>query len=91
VRLDARAADGTVALRVSDQGKGFEAGFLPHAFERFSRADEARARGAAGLGLAIVEAIVRAHGGTAEAANSAAGGAVVTLCLPAHRPLIRAS
>jgi heavy metal sensor kinase len=91
VRLDARVSDGAVALRVSDEGKGFEPGFLPRAFERFSRADESRARGAAGLGLAIVEAIARAHGGTAEAANSASGGAEVTLRLPAHQPLIRAT
>jgi heavy metal sensor kinase len=85
VRLEARAVDGAVALRVRDEGEGFAPGFLPRAFERFSRADEARARGAAGLGLAIVEAIVRAHGGTAEAANAPGGGAEVTVRLPTRR------
>ncbi len=45
--------------------------FLPHAFERFTRADDSRVRGSAGLGLALVEAIARAHGGRAEAANNA--------------------
>jgi signal transduction histidine kinase len=83
VRLEAGHEDGSVELRVSDDGDGFPPEFLPRAFERFSRADESRARGAAGLGLALVDAIVRAHGGTASAANAPGGGAVVTLLLPA--------
>jgi two-component system, OmpR family, sensor kinase len=82
IRLRAAGENGSVALRVSDEGDGFAAEFLPHAFERFSRADGARTRGAAGLGLAIVEAIARAHGGTAVAENTARGGAEVTLRLP---------
>jgi two-component system, OmpR family, sensor kinase len=83
VRLEAFADDGSVVLRVSDEGTGFAPDVLPRAFERFSRADGARSRGAAGLGLAIVEAITRAHGGTASVANGAGGGAQVTLVLPA--------
>ncbi|WP_209020695.1 ATP-binding protein [Nocardioides sp. 1609] len=60
----------TVAARrdgfsVHDDGPGFAAEVLPHAFERFARADAARHReGGVGLGLALVEAIVTAHGGT---------------------------
>ena len=72
-----------IVLRVSDEGPGFPDDFLPHAFDRFSRADVARAGGGAGLGLAIVDAIARAHGGTATAKNSAGGGASVTLSVPA--------
>jgi two-component system, OmpR family, sensor kinase len=83
IRLEARRNDGSVELLVSDNGGGFPAEFLPRAFERFSRADESRARGAAGLGLALVEAIVRAHGGTASAANRPGGGAAITLSLAA--------
>ena len=83
VRLDAAAADGSVALRVSDDGTGFPADYLPRAFERFSRADGARPGGGAGLGLAIVEAIGRAHGGSATAANRDDGGAEVVILLPA--------
>jgi two-component system OmpR family sensor kinase len=50
---------------VHDDGPGFPPALLPHAFERFARADAARQReGGAGLGLALVEAIVTAHGGT---------------------------
>jgi two-component system OmpR family sensor kinase len=82
VRLEAERRDGVVRLRVSDEGEGFPPSFLAHAFERFARADEARARGATGLGLAIVDAVARAHGGSAEAANRDGGGAVVTLTLP---------
>ena len=54
---------------MSDRGAGFPPRLLPRAFERFSRADEARSRGGAGLGLAIVEAVTQAHGGSAEAAR----------------------
>jgi heavy metal sensor kinase len=82
VRLEASAENGSLALAVSDEGKGFPPEFLPRAFERFSRGDGARARGAAGLGLAIVDAIARAHGGTASARNTGGGGAQVTLVLP---------
>jgi two-component system, OmpR family, sensor kinase len=83
VRLDAVAANSAVVLGVSDDGAGFPPDFLPRAFERFSRADEARAGYGAGLGLPIVQTIARAHGGEARAANDAGGGARVTISLPA--------
>jgi len=66
---------------VSDQGAGFPTDFLPRAFDRFSRPDSSRSGGGAVLGLALVDAIVRAHGGTAVAANGG-GGAGVSLHLP---------
>jgi heavy metal sensor kinase len=84
VRMDARAENGLVRLCVSDQGPGFPPDFLPHAFERFSRADQARTGGGAGLGLAIVDAIAKAHGGTAHAANAEAGGLDIWLSLPSR-------
>jgi signal transduction histidine kinase len=82
IALRARQVDGAVELHVEDGGGGFPAEFLPHAFERFTRADRARARGGTGLGLAIVEAIARAHGGGARAANGTRG-ADVSLSIPA--------
>jgi heavy metal sensor kinase len=84
VRLQALAGDGLVVLAVSDHGAGFSLEFLPHAFERFSRADAARTGGGVGLGLAIVDAIARAHGGQATAANRDGAGALVTMAVPAH-------
>jgi heavy metal sensor kinase len=75
---------GEAVVRVADQGPGFPPEFLPHAFERFRRADDARARvdGGSGLGLAIVDAIALTHGGSADAANGETCGAVVSLHLP---------
>jgi two-component system, OmpR family, sensor kinase len=69
ILLQAHRHDGRIELHVRDQGQGFPPDFIGHAFEPFSRADPARAGGGAGLGLAIVELIARAHGGGAHAAN----------------------
>jgi two-component system, OmpR family, sensor kinase len=90
IRLEGGGVDGEIELRVSDDGTGFPADFLPHAFERFSRADVARAGAGAGLGLAIADAIARAHGGRAGASNREGGGAEIVLVIPAdsHRALI---
>jgi two-component system OmpR family sensor kinase len=82
VVMRATQRDGLVELHVVDRGPGFSPAFLPHAFERFSRADPARSRGGTGLGLAIVTAIAEAHGGRAEAENRPLGGAHVWLTLP---------
>jgi two-component system, OmpR family, sensor kinase len=81
--LSARQADGLAELHVVDDGSGFPADFVPHAFDRFSRADEARGRGGTGLGLSIVDVIARAHGGSARVANRPEGGADAWLALPA--------
>jgi signal transduction histidine kinase len=85
VRLSATARNGAVELHVRDEGPGFPPAFLPHAFERFSRPDEARSGHGAGLGLALAQAIAVAHGGFAGAANRAARGADVWLSIPARR------
>jgi len=81
VRLSAQDRTQVVELHVTDEGGGFPDGFLDRAFERFSRADEARGRGGSGLGLAIVDVVARAHGGTAGARNTPSG-ADVWLTLP---------
>jgi signal transduction histidine kinase len=82
VRLEAAEQDGTLVLRVGDDGAGFPPAFIDRAFERFSRADRSRETAGVGLGLAIVAAIANAHGGTTGASNRPAGGADVTLTLP---------
>ena len=70
---------------MADAGHGFPEGFLERAFDRFSRADDARSRGGSGLGLSIVALIAQAHGGSVGAANQADGGADVWLALPRVR------
>jgi signal transduction histidine kinase len=84
-RIELSAADGKgeVRIEVRDHGPGFPPGFSGHAFERFARPDAGRSGGGAGLGLAIVDAIARAHGGSAAAAG-ADPGARVSITLPAH-------
>ena len=81
VALSATRVNGNVELHVCDEGSGFPPEFLPRAFERFTRADEARTRGGSGLGLAIAAAVAGAHGGTASARNIE-GGADVWIALP---------
>ena len=81
ILLEARASNGRVELHVQDEGEGFPSDFLRSAFEPFSRRDSARSSQGAGLGLAIVDVIARAHGGAAHAAN-VDGGADVWLVLP---------
>lgn len=69
---------------VRDDGPGFPPALVDHAFERFVRGDAARTRGeevGVGLGLALVEAIVAAHGGTVRLA-SAPGDTTVDVRLP---------
>jgi hypothetical protein len=82
--IAAREDGPDLRIEVSDDGPGFPDGFLPHAFERFSRPDGGRNRddGGAGLGLAIVQAVCAAHGGRATAGNKPAGGAMVSMRFP---------
>jgi signal transduction histidine kinase len=89
VTLSAIQSGDEVELTVRDQGKGFPAHFVEHAFERFSRAEDSRAGHGAGLGLSVVETIAHAHGGRALARNRASGGTEVSLWLPAHSPASR--
>jgi two-component system OmpR family sensor kinase len=81
----ALARPGVLTIEVDDRGSGFPVDFLPHAFDRFHRAGDARSRddGGTGLGLSIVRAITRAHGGEAVASNRPGGGAAVRIELPA--------
>jgi hypothetical protein len=89
VRLTATTATGQVSIEVADAGPGLPPEFLPHALERFRRAEHARSRhsGGTGLGLSIVEAIAHAHGGTVDITNGAVG-ARATIRLPLNPPTL---
>ena len=70
---------------VQDHGEGIAATDLPRVFDRFYRADTARGKPGAGLGLAIVREAAEAHGGTANAETTTVG-ARFTLTFPALKP-----
>jgi two-component system phosphate regulon sensor histidine kinase PhoR len=78
-----QAANGT-RIGVRDTGSGIPAHHLPRIFERFYRADPARARqsGGTGLGLAIVKHLVEAHGGSVSAESEVGVGTTITAVFP---------
>ncbi|GAA1902824.1 sensor histidine kinase [Streptantibioticus ferralitis] len=83
VRVSLTTQGDRLLIEVADNGPGIPAEVLPHIFERFYKADAARARSeGSGLGLAIAEENVRLHGGELRAANRPEGGAVFTVDLP---------
>lgn len=85
VRLRTERRDGEPLLvtEVEDSGPGIDPAVLPHIFDRFYKADEARTRSAgSGLGLAITWENVRLHGGTVRGANGSTGGALFTVEIP---------
>lgn len=84
IRVTLTAADGRAAVAVADDGPGLEPDVAARVFEPFFRADESRARetGGAGLGLAIVAAIVEAHHGAVRLDTAPGAGATFTVTLP---------
>ena len=85
LRADAEAGEaGEAVISVSDHGPGIRGDDLPHLFERFYRGAGARSEATPGLGLglALSQAVVHAHGGRIEASNEAAGGARFDMHLP---------
>jgi two-component system, OmpR family, sensor histidine kinase MprB len=74
------ATDGTLTVR--DHGPGIPAEALPHVFDRFYRADQARALPGSGLGLAIVAQVADSHHGRVTIENADGGGVLATLWLP---------
>lgn len=85
----ARRPNNEIAITVRDTGIGISASDLPHVFDRFWRADRARSRaaerggGGFGLGLAICQWIVQAHGGTINVQSRLGRGSLFTVVLPA--------
>jgi signal transduction histidine kinase len=86
--LRCRAAGTNAVIEVEDGGCGIEHEALAHIFDRFARADAARTRaqGGVGLGLAIVDAIAKAHGGRCIVRTTGAG-TIFALRMPRFRAL----
>ena len=86
LRADVEANEAVIS--VSDHGLGIRGDELPHLFERFYRGATARSdekTPGLGLGLALSQAVVHAHGGRIEAANESGGGARFDMRLPLAR------
>lgn len=87
VAVDSTLRDGVVVVTVRDTGIGIAPGDLPHVFDRFWRADQARSRTGerpgAGLGLAISKWIAEAHGGSIGVESRPGRGTTFTVRLPA--------
>jgi signal transduction histidine kinase len=77
IKLDFR--EGFAFLGFDDDGLGFETEVLAHLFERRIKGRESSGHG---LGLAFVDAVARAHGGSISACNRAEGGARIEIILP---------
>ncbi|GAB95606.1 two-component system OmpR family sensor kinase [Kineosphaera limosa] len=89
VEVAVGSAGERVRIEVRDHGKGIPTQDAPRVFERFFRKDPARGRqqqGGHGLGLAIVAAIVEAHGGRVGVAPTPGGGATFVVDLPRSAP-----
>jgi len=82
IDLTVRGYNGHAELHVLDDGSGVPPEFIPHAFERFTRAQTGRTGDGSGLGLAIAQLIARAHGGRAGIGNRPTGGTDAWLELP---------
>jgi two-component system sensor histidine kinase SenX3 len=84
VGIGVKAADGIVEIAVTDRGIGIAEGDQDRVFERFYRADPARARrtGGSGLGLSIVKHAVQRHGGEVRLWSRPGRGSTFTIRLP---------
>ncbi len=83
VEVSVHKEDGQAVLDVSDHGPGIAPERRVEALRPFARLDDARTRtGSVGLGLALAEAIARAHGGSLELLNAPSGGLCVRVRLP---------
>ncbi|MFD4676833.1 sensor histidine kinase, partial [Lentzea sp. NPDC058450] len=85
VAVKVTAENGWAVIRVSDSGPGIPEADQARIFDRFYRVDDSRTRqrGGSGLGLAVVQSLVEAHGGTIEL-TSRPGSTVFTIRLPRH-------
>ncbi|MGB2874745.1 MAG: ATP-binding protein [Gaiellaceae bacterium] len=94
IELRAQELGPEVAIEIADEGSGIAPEAAARIFDRFARGDVARTRaqGGVGLGLAIVDAIAKAHGGSctvaANGTNAACSATIFALCLPRFRTVV---
>jgi signal transduction histidine kinase len=77
--IELRSGEETASLILEDDGPGFDPDVLPHLFERRVKGRDSNGHG---LGLAFVDAVARAHGGSVTARNRESGGAQIAVALP---------
>jgi two-component system sensor histidine kinase KdpD len=82
IEIGAEDGDGSVVVEVADRGPGLPPGDERLIFEKFHRSGPAPSARGAGLGLAICDGIVRAHGGRIWAENRPGGGVSIRFALP---------
>jgi signal transduction histidine kinase len=82
VTIRTAARNGDVIVAVQDTGIGIADEHLPHIFDRFYRADQARTTRKAGLGLSIARKIIEAHRGKIEVESVVGEGSVFRVVLP---------
>jgi two-component system phosphate regulon sensor histidine kinase PhoR len=82
VTLAAWREDGALLVQVRDTGTGIAQSDLSRIFERFYKADQSRASGGSGLGLALVKHAVEAHGGTVQVESEQTKGSVFSFRIP---------
>ena len=83
ISVAVHASASQVELTVTDSGTGIPTDELPYVFDRFWRGRGAGARSGTGIGLAVVQSLVDAHGGAVTAGSPSTGGTVFTIFLPA--------
>jgi signal transduction histidine kinase len=84
IRVGLSSQDGCAVLEVKDTGTGIPAAELPRLFDRFHRVENARGRTheGTGIGLALVQELVKAHGGAVSAASELGKGSTFTVQVP---------
>jgi two-component system OmpR family sensor kinase len=88
ITVSVRSTDSAIEIEVADKGPGLSAEDQKRIFERFYRADSSRVRtgpDGSGLGLSIVDAVMRAHGGSVSVKSEPGQGAIFTLHLPKEK------
>lgn len=84
ITISCHLGEGAFVFQIEDDGPGVPEELLPHLFDAFQRGDDSRSRasGGSGLGLAVVRAVVEAHGGRIRCLRGSRGGALFEVVLP---------